>query len=169
MIIRNFLKAILLVTGILFSISAVAVESDNTPLEIALFPPLQLPSTGYGVTGLRLSLVGKNREVRGLDIALLGNMTDVAFRGVAISGLFNYNPGSSTITGLQVAGLANINSGTNSVYGVQLAVFNSAGTVHGLQLGLVNMAKELHGVQIGLVNMNSNGPFHVSPFINAAF
>lgn len=146
-----------------------AEQSDNTPIEIALFPPLQLPGTEFGVKGLRLSVVGLNREVRGLDLALMGNVTNVEFKGVAIAGLFNYNRGGSTVIGLQVAGVANINSGHSEVYGVQLAGVNMAGTVYGLQLGLVNIATELHGVQIGLVNVNKSGPFHISPIINAAF
>jgi hypothetical protein len=151
------------------SFPAVAADSDNTPLEIAIFPPLQLPGTDFGVKGLRLSVVGLNREARGLDLALLGNITNVNFKGIAISGLFNYNRGASTVVGLQVAGLANLNTGHSVVYGVQVAGFNDAGTVYGLQIGLINIANELHGIQIGLCNVNKNGPFHVSPIINAAF
>jgi hypothetical protein len=166
---RNFFAGILLVTSIICSVPAAAEQSDNTPLEVALFPPLQLPSTDFGVKGIRLSLVGLNRELRGLDLGLLGNMTNVEFKGVAISGLFNYNRGASTVVGLQVAGVANINSGHSEVYGIQLAGFNKAGTIYGLQLGLVNIATELHGIQIGLVNINTGGPFHVSPILNAAF
>ena len=166
---RNFVTGILLALGTLSSFQAQAEESDNTPIEIALVPPLQLPGTDYGVKGLRLSVVGLSREVRGLDIALLGNITNIQHKGVAISGLFNYNRGASTVTGLQLAGLANINSGHSEVYGLQIAAFNKAGTVYGLQLGLLNIAEELHGVQIGLFNINKNGPFHGSPIINAAF
>jgi hypothetical protein len=166
---RKFLAVILLVTSIIYSAPAAAEGSDITPIEIALVPPLQLPSTEFEVKGLRLSVVGLNREVYGLDLALLGNMTNVEFKGVAISGLFNYNRGGATATGLQLAALANINTGPSTVYGVQLAVFNRAETVYGLQLGLVNIVNSLHGIQIGLINVNSGGPFHVSPIINVAF
>lgn len=166
---RSFLSGILLVAGLVCSFPAVAANSDVTPLEVALFPPLQLPSTDYSVKGLRLSVVGVNREAFGLDLALLGNVTNVMFKGIAISGLFNYNGAGATVAGLQLAGIANINSGHNSVYGLQLAAFNRAGTVYGLQLGLINIAEELHGIQIGLFNVNKKGPFHASPIINAAF
>lgn len=166
---RKFLAGIFLAIGLMGSISAVAADSDNTPLEVALFPPLQLPSTAFGVTGLRLSVVGLNREVRGIDLALLGNLTNVEFKGIAISGLFNWNRGGVSVIGLQLAALANINSGHSEIYGLQIAGFNNAGTVYGLQLGLVNIANELHGLQIGLFNVNKNGPFHASPIINAAF
>lgn len=165
----NIIKVILLITGIMCSVQGAAEGSDNSPLAIGLFPPLQLPGSNYGVKGLRLSIVGVHREVRGLDLGLLGNVTDVTFTGVAISGLFNYNRGNSTVTGLQVAGLANLNSGPSEVYGVQIAAYNNVGTVHGLQLGLLNIANELHGIQIGLFNINRKGPFHGSPIINAAF
>ncbi len=156
-------------TGLMGSFAAMAADSDNSPLELALFPPLQLPGTEFGVKGLRVSIVGLNREVRGLDLAILGNITNVTFKGTAIAGLFNYNRASSTIIGLQVAGIANINAGQNDVYGVQLAGFNSAGNVHGLQIGLLNICNQLHGIQIGLFNINKNGLFHASPIINAAF
>jgi hypothetical protein len=159
----------ILITGLMCSFQAVAADSDNTPLEVALFPPLQLPGTGFGVKGLRLSVVGRNREVHGLDLALLGNITDVTFKGIAISGLFNYNRGGASVIGLQFAGLANLNVGHSDVYGIQIAGYNEAGTVYGLQIGLLNIANELHGIQIGLFNINRNGPFHGSPIINAAF
>jgi hypothetical protein len=160
---------ILLTTSVICSFPATAAESDSSPLEVAIFPPLQFPNTGYGITGLRLSVVGVNREARGLDFAVLGNVTDQMFKGIAISGLFNYNRGSSYIYGLQLAGIANINSGANGIYGMQVALFNSADKVYGLQIGLINMTNALHGVQIGLINFNKNGPFHASPIINAAF
>jgi hypothetical protein len=166
---RNLVMRIFLAMGIMFSLPLRAADSDNTPFEIALLPYIQLPGTDFGVTGLRLSGIGLSREVRGLDLALLGNITKVEFKGIAISGLFNYNRGGSIVTGLQVAGLANINSGHSEVYGLQIAGFNCAGTVYGLQLGLLNIANELHGIQIGVLNINRNGPFHASPIINAAF
>lgn len=149
--------------------AARAADSDVSPLEVGLFPPLQLPNSDYGIRGLRLTVVGLNREDIGLDVGLLGNITTTTFKGAAISGLFNYNRGGSTVIGFQVAVLANLNTGHSEVYGVQIGGYNQAGTVHGLQLGLVNVATELHGIQIGLFNINRNGPFHASPILNAAF
>jgi len=151
------------------SFSALAADSDNSPLGVSLFPPLQLPNSGYGIVGLRVSLVGSHREAQGIDLGLLGNVTNKNFKGLAISGLFNYNYGLSTVVGLQLAGLANLNIGTSKVYGVQLAGYNTAGTVYGLQLGLVNVANDLHGVQIGLFNINKTGIFKGSPLINVGF
>lgn len=169
MTIRKIITALVLVLGSVWAPQAFAEGSDITPLKIGIFPPLQLPHSQYGVTGLRLAVVGKSRTVRGIDLALLGNMTEVDNKGIAIAGLFNYNRGSSAVIGLQFAGLANVNAGHSSVYGVQVAAHNKAGTVYGLQLGLINVAETLHGIQIGLFNVNKNGPFHASPIINAAF
>jgi hypothetical protein len=169
LIIRNFLLGIFLVLGLLGGSAARASDSDVSPLEVGLFPPLQLPNSDYGVRGLRFTVVGVNREAIGIDLAVLGNVTNTTFKGTAISGLFNYNRGGSTVIGFQVAALANLNTGHSEVYGIQIGGYNQAGTVHGLQLGLINVATELHGVQIGLFNMNKNGPFHASPIINAAF
>ncbi len=166
---RTVLTRIIFVISMACSFSALAADSDNSPLGIGLFPPLQLPNSGYGIVGLRLSLVGVHREAQGIDLALLGNLTNKKFRGLAISGLFNYNSGLSTVVGLQAAGIANLNSGTSTIYGVQLAGYNTAGTVYGLQLGLVNVANDLHGIQIGLFNINKTGIFKGSPIINIGF
>lgn len=169
MIRRLFLTAILLASSVFGSVAAVADTSDVSPIGLALFPPLQLPPTDFAIKGLRLSVVGRNREAIGIDVAALGHITDVTFKGIALAGLFNYNATNSTVIGLQVAGIANLNLGHSEVYGIQVGAYNSAGTVYGFQFGLINVANELHGIQIGLFNMNKNGPFHASPIINAAF
>lgn len=166
---RTILTAVIFVTSLLSSLSALAADSDYSPLGVGLFPPLQLPNSGYGITGLRLTLVGVHRESQGIDIGLLGNVTNKSFKGLSLSGLFNYNSGLSTVVGLQAAGLANINIGASKVYGVQFAGYNTAGTVYGLQLGLVNVANDLHGIQIGLFNINKTGFFKGSPLINIGF
>lgn len=167
MISRSSFAGILLV--FMFSFSAFGAESDNSPLAIGLFPPLQLPNSGYGIKGLRLSLVGVHRASQGIDLAVLGNSTTNKFGGIAIAGLYNHNRALSSVVGLQLAGIANLNNGPSKVYGVQVAGFNKAGTVYGLQLGLINVATELHGIQIGLFNINKTGPFKGSPIINVAF
>jgi hypothetical protein len=169
LVIRIFLIGILLAAGIVSSTPAVASDSDNSPLAVDIFPPLQYPSMGFGVEGLRLSLVGVHREMRGLDLALLGNATKQMFKGLALAGLFNYNHGDSYIYGLQVAAIANINSGSNEIYGIQLALVNTAGNIHGLQIGLINITNALHGLQIGLLNISRTGLFHASPIINFGF
>lgn len=165
---QKFLWTIFLFAGLLSSFPAAAVEKFS-PIGIGLFPPLQFPDTDYGVTGIRVSLIGVNRSASGLDLALLGNVTKQSFKGVAIAGLFNYNMIAADITGLQIAGLANINGTGSTLYGVQIGAFNSVTNVYGLQIGLINVTKNLTGVQIGLLNFNESGPFKASPIINASF
>jgi hypothetical protein len=165
---RHFLTGILLAASFLCAFPAAALEA-TTPLELALFPPVQFPGTEYGVHGLRISVVGKNRESHGIDLALLGNITDQSFIGIAIAGLFNYNETRATITGFQIAGVANINKAASALYGIQLGLYNKVSSVYGLQIGIVNVAKDLHGIQIGLINFNESGPFKASPIINIGF
>lgn len=168
MINRKILAAILLSVNVVCSFPAAALESSS-PIGLGLFPPIQFPNTEFGINGLRIGLVGVNREMRGLDIGILGNVTKQTFKGLAIAGLFNYNHVTSTIVGLQIAGLANINGTASKLYGVQVGLYNRVGKVYGLQIGLINATHELHGIQIGLINFNESGPFKASPIINAAF
>lgn len=165
---QTILAGIFLASSLLSSFSAYAVD-NSSPIGIDLVPPVQFPNSEFAVNGLRLSVIGLNREARGLDIALLGNITKQTFKGLAISGLFNYNTVTADIIGLQVAGLANINMTASRLYGVQIGAYNKVGKAYGLQLGLVNVAENLHGIQIGLINFNHAGPFKASPIINAAF
>lgn len=166
--IRSVLTAILLTSSILGSFP-VAATDNSSPIGIDLVPYVQFPNTEFSINGLRLSVVGMNREARGLDLALIGNITTQTFKGLAISGLFNYNKVTSDIIGLQFATLANINMASSRLYGIQIGAYNSVNTVYGLQLGLVNVTSNLHGVQIGLLNFNSGGPFKATPIINIGF
>lgn len=165
---RNFFAGILLVLSTVYTVPAVAV-GNSSPIGVNLFPPLQIPSSDFGIAGLRLSLVGVNRSSHGIDLAVLGNVTKQSFKGVAISGLFNYNEVAASIVGLQFAGVANINGTGSKLYGIQLGLYNRVTKVYGIQLGLINSTHELHGIQIGIINFNEAGPFKVSPIINAAF
>lgn len=148
-----------------------------SPIGIAIGGPIQFPPNNWDVMGARVSLLyGTNRDVAGIDVGLLGNITTGKFTGAAVSGLFNYTKGMTTITGLQLAGIANINSqktrvvgiqaalGTNynsaesSVVGLQLALANisPSTTIYGFQVGLYNKARAVRGFQIGLINMTQN-------------
>jgi len=148
----------------------------NSPLSISLLPPLQFPSSEYSVTGARLSaLWGHHRDVYGLDVGLLGNMTDQRFVGVALSGLFNQTSGDTTILVAQAALGANLNSQKTSVYGVQVAALNKNDaesklvglglglanlspnmSIYGVQAGIFNKARSVYGLQIGLVNSTTD-------------
>lgn len=165
---RIYFAAILIAVSLVYTMPAAAVD-NSSPLGIGLFPPVQIPKTDFTIRGLRLGLVGVNKGAHGIDIGLLGNVTKQSFKGLAISGLFNYNHVSARIVGLQLALLANINKTDSKLYGIQAGLYNKVGKVYGLQIGLINVAHELHGIQIGLINFNEKGPFKVSPIINASF
>lgn len=179
---------LLLAFGVFFSKSTYAKlpVSLATPIGLGMYPPAQFPSPNFTVQGLRLSaLMGENREMHGIDIGLIGNSTGQDFSGLAVSGLFNWNQGETTIFGLQLAGVINLNQEGGRVYGVQLALvnqsqfmdiygvqiglYNRANSIYGFQVGLFNYTNNLHGLQIGLANYNEGGPFRVSPLINFGF
>ena len=148
-----------------------------SPLALGLIKPVQFPPSDFSVTGARLSLLwGQHRDLYGIDVGLLGNITEQTFTGLAVSGLFNATHGTTTILGLQLAGLTNINTSKTNIYGlqlallanyqdaadsvvgVQLAIANIAPhtDVYGFQLGVYNKAQSVHGLQIGLVNSASD-------------
>jgi hypothetical protein len=141
--------------ALFFSFSSQAALS---PLGIAVVPPVQFPPSDFTVTGARLSLLwGLHKNVYGLDVGAIGNMTDGQMTGIAVSGLFNYNRGMTTAIGLQVAGLANVNVNKARVYGLQLALVNAnraESVVVGVQAGLANLAMytNIRGVQVGVYN-----------------
>ncbi|MCM2282008.1 MAG: hypothetical protein NDI61_09200 [Bdellovibrionaceae bacterium] len=152
-----------------------AAHSAVTPISVGIVPPVQFPPSDFTITGARVSLMwGRHRDVYGLDVGALGNITEQSFVGIGVSGLVNYTAGTTTVTGLQAAGGANINLNKTNVYGLQIAGLvnsNKASssvnglqvallanlspftTVRGAQVGLYNTAQKVYGFQIGLVNV----------------
>jgi hypothetical protein len=145
-----------------------------SPLSIGIVPPIQFPPSEYTVTGARLSVLwGHHRDLYGLDLGGLGNITDQDFHGLALSGIFNITKGTTTIVGLQAAGLVNANIQKSHIVGLQLAAlvnYNEAESmvagiqlaaaniakftdVYGAQFGLYNQARSVYGIQIGVVNV----------------
>lgn len=148
-------------------------QAALSPLSVSIFPPVQFPPSDFSITGARVSaLWGRHRDVYGIDVGLLGNITDQSFTGIAVSGLFNATHGTTNVLGLQAAGLANFNTNKTSVYGIQFAALlnkNDAESkvaglqlalanlspntnVYGFQIGIYNKARAVYGLQIGLVN-----------------
>ncbi len=148
-----------------------------SPLSLNSAPPLQFPPDDFSVTGARVSILwGQHRDMYGVDLGVLGNITDQTFTGIGVSGLFNYTKGETKALGLQFAGLTNINTGKTGIYGLQaalglnlkagesrllgvgLAVANLTPftDVYGLQVGIYNKAREAYGLQIGLVSSATN-------------
>jgi hypothetical protein len=150
-----------------------SAHSAVSPLGIGIVPPVQFPPSDFTIMGARLSLLyGTHRDVYGLDIGGLGNITTGEFTGIALAGGFNKTSGTTTAIGTQLAGIANWNDGKTSVYGlqaaaivnmniatssvvgVQLALMNMSEqtNIYGLQAGIYNKARAVYGFQIGLVN-----------------
>lgn len=163
-----------LLSVILFTFTSLPnAHALTSPFAVSIFPPVQFPPSDISVTGLRFSaLVGRHREMYGLDFAALGNITDGGFGGLAVSGLFNYNAGTASVVGLQFAGITNINLNKTRVIGLQIAgimnynkeEFYVAGLqialanhspftkVYGMQVGAYNSGGDVYGLQIGLIN-----------------
>jgi hypothetical protein len=171
---KNILLKFVLISSIFFAIQS---EAAVTPLSVGIAPPVQFPPSDFTITGLRVSaLWGHHRDLYGVDVGMLGNITDQTFTGLGVSGLFNYTKGTTTILGLQLAGLTNINTNKTEVYGVQAALGLNSNTaasslvgvqlaaanlspfmdIYGLQAGLYNRAKDVYGFQIGVVNVADN-------------
>jgi hypothetical protein len=169
----KLLRYLVAVSAILFVMPAQALYS---PLEVALFPEIQFPSQDYSIAGLRLSLLmGKQQDIYGLDLGVVGNITTANFVGTAVSGITNMTSGPTIIVGLQASGIANVNDGDTTVYGLQVSAINynsataevigfevglanegSATNIDGFEIGLYNRANEVYGFQIGLVNIAKN-------------
>ena len=155
------------------------ITEPYSHLGLSLLPAVETPSPSEGVKGLRLNLlVGCHRELRGLDIGVIGNEVTGTVNALQIAGIYNWvgDPADSGLqfTGLQFAGIMNhcdgdslvplqvagiLNYCANDFEGIQAAgVCNVVGgTMSVIQLGLVNYADHLKGLQIGAVNLAGKG------------
>lgn len=145
----------------------------TSPLAVVGIAPVQFPPDDFNILGARVGVLGHHRNVYGIDLGLLGNITDQNFVGIAISGLFNVTSGNTVAIGLQfagvgninsqktrvigfqIAGLTNINHAESSVVGFQLATLANLAShtkIYGVQAGLINKANKVYGLQIGLYN-----------------
>jgi hypothetical protein len=157
---------------------AALAEGGNSPVNLALFSPIQITSETTSVDAFRFSLLyGVNQDVTGLDIGLVnvnrGNGLGVQWVAVGLvegdfsgwqSGIVSSTKGH--MYGLQ-SGAINI---TGTGEGVQWGLINKAESFKGLMLGFVNVTQNMDGLQIGLVNVIQNkDKFPVLPFINWVF
>ena len=106
--------------------------------------------------GLSVDAVGYNRNVYGMEVNVLGSMTE------------------QTMGGFQVSGRAQVAIGANfarRVHGLQLAlIYNQTDLLWGCQIGIVNMAFACdHGFQIGLVNVIMDNQLPFLPIVNGYF
>ncbi len=153
------LIGLVMLSIILFTRPALA---GSKPIQISLFPPIQLVSENEAIGGLRLSvLYGKNTTVSGLDIGLVSHATTGVSKGAqfGLVGIVD-----ADFTGFQDTWV-NVTKG--KMEGFQWGVVNYAGHASGFQLGLVNYAMTMKGLQIGLLNfIKQGGQFPVFPIVN---
>lgn len=179
-----WLTVAVLVLGALPRASAAQPSETSrswTPVQIALWNPIQTFGEGFSVNGLRLSaIVGANQDVTGLDLAGIVGLTQGNQTGLQFA---LYGEVGGDLTGWQIGGLAAEVDGrarglqTAALYnsagegtGVQIAaVLNRAERMRGLQISLVNWTDELDGVQIGLININRKGWIPFFPLLNFGF
>jgi hypothetical protein len=157
-----------------------AAEPKPLPVNVSLVPPLSVNSlfeyrtvnafaldllvgNSAALGGVELSGIGsRNGEVRGAQVAGLGNWVEVGAygqtgdaRGAQVAGLLNWTGGS--LRGAQTAGALNFAGQDSS--GAQVAgAVNLASALAGVQVaGAVNVASAMSGVQIaGAVNAASD-------------
>ena len=116
--------------------------------------------------GLSADAFGRNRNVYGVEVNVLGAMTEQTLGGLSVNGLANAVDGD--VYGLQASIGANFARRLN---GLQLAiVYNQTSMLWGGQIGLVNMATECdHGFQLGLINIIMDNQWPVLPIVNWYF
>jgi hypothetical protein len=164
------------ILSLLFSTMFCTLVLAETPIQIALFNPIQLAPESEAVSGLRINFIyGKNTSVTGVDWGLVNHCTKGQSVGLAC-GWVNYNEGSFTgwqsglvsitkgdFLGLQEGLYTNVGKGT----GIQYGFINTAGHWEGLQLGFVNYTQTMKGIQIGLANAIQKGGFMpIFPLVN---
>ena len=140
----------------LFSGSAAA----QNPIQLSLFPPIQIVPENESVGAFRLSLYGANTDMTGFDFGIASKTTGT-FKGVqwTFVGLVDQD-----FTGWQ-SNMVSITKG--SMTGLQMGVYNGSGYLCGLQFGLVNSTETIKGVQIGLLNLIKTGGFMpIFPIVN---
>ena len=171
---RSWLASVVL--GLVVVLCAERASAQASPINLALFNPIQLVPETASIHGLRLNIYGKNRDMHGLDFGFIheatGNLVGIEF------GLVNWVHRDavgiqvglmSQVGGHLIGGQLNWLSLAGSIEGAQIGLLNHAERVDGLQFGLVNIADQLRGLQLGLVNIALNGFLPVFVLFNFAF
>ena len=175
---RGLFAAVLALTTLGASYDTAAAQ-DESPINLSVFPPIQIVGETESVRGVRLSLLfGRNANVTGLDWSFIANHTTGNQKGLQL-GLGALVEGD--FTGLQWNAAVNVTQG--EMYGVQTGIINvtgsargfswggvnySKGNYKGLQLAIVNYAQSMAGgVQVGLINIiKEGGMFPFFPIVN---
>lgn len=140
--------------------------------EFAFSVNLLAGATGQ-VKGFEMAGLGNinKRNSKGFQMAGIWNITQANFTGARLAGLFNitrqksvgfqaaglFNHSKDSVNGISIAGLFNNVSGKTS--GVQVAgLFNKTKILRGIQLSVLNVADTVEGgMSIGLINIVKKG------------
>ena len=169
--------------SLLFTLAAMALPGlafADGPINLSLFPPIQIVGETESVTAFRLGIVSKNHDMTGLDLNFVamnsGSVTGVSFSAIGIV--------DGDFTGWQDSWIAvdhqrqHAGSAGGSIHqirrrlrGVQFGIVNTSDDFSGLQVGLVNITQTMRsGLQIGLVNIiNSKDKLKFFPIVNWSF
>jgi hypothetical protein len=165
------IKTVLVLIVTLLASGVQAAESAPTPVQLALWDPLQVFDNDRSVRGFRYSLLwGVNQDVSGLDISTVASRANGNVRGFQWP-LF-VNDVSGDFIGVQTSALNIANGGLT---GLQLGIFGAdtrGGRMRGIQLGLIlgSFSKEVAGFQSSLIanSMTSGRGLQVGGIFNVA-
>jgi hypothetical protein len=170
-------RTLMIAAGCILLTGGVNIAKGDSFIQLALWPPIQLVDEDRDVTGVRLELYGRNKEVSGVDFGI-ANETTGDFSGVG-TGFVNYVgkdlygiqwglycAAKGALSGWQSAVFARSGGdGTgfqngivclsdHDFEGVQLSFIGQVrGYMSGLQMGAFNRSGSVEGIQIGLVNI----------------
>ncbi len=139
--------------------------AQESPIQVALFNPVQIAPETNSITGLRLSILyGKNANVNGLDVGLVnvttGNQLGLQYGVVGINE-GNFNGWQDNFVSIIKGNLTGLQTG---------AVNYTGGKATGLQIAIVNYAATMNGLQLGLINIIGKGGFlPIFPIFNFCF
>ena len=167
-----------LMAGMVVMVPAGLVAQENPrAFELSLFSPVQIVGPEADISGIRLSLYGRNASMQGLDIGIISHTTgvtrgyQVGFVGLAEGGFEGFqhhfvNISEGPTIGFQL-GLYN-DAASGEV--LQVGIFNRLGSGSGFMLGIVNWADDFEGLQIGILNFIKVAEGHVFlPIVNWRF
>jgi len=142
-----------------------AAVAQESPVQLALFNPVQIVPENQSVSAFRFSLLyGKNASVTGLDIGLV-NITTSRQTGIQWGGV-------GVVEGDFVGWQGNfVSIAKGNFEGLQWSGVNyHTGHFNGLQIALVNYAATMKGLQLGFINIIGKGGFlPIFPFFNFSF
>ena len=133
------------------------------PVQLSLWPGIQIVSEDQSVTAFRLAIYGKNTSTQYVDIGIVTQNTSGHSQGIQ----FSFVGIQDDFTGWQ-DGIVNYSHG--NVTGLMTGGLNYSSYFTGLQFGIVNYTKTANGLQLGLLNfINEGGFLPFFPIFNFSF